>query len=160
MMRGVFSMPKEKRHNQIKEIISNHIIETQNDLVKYLKEAGFDVTQATISRDLKELNLIRIPLIDGRFRYGIPSESQLISIERFKRIIKEVCMKVEKVDHFVILKVLPGNAHVMGVLLDETDWEEIAGTVCGNDTCLIICYSQNNAEIIERRLKEMLIPSS
>src|SRR5699024_7931266 len=102
-------MPKEKRHNKIKEIVKKHIIETQSDLVKYLKEHGFNVTQATVSRDLKELNLIRIPLSNGKFRYGIPSESQLISMERVKRIINEVCIKIEHIDYFVILKALPGN---------------------------------------------------
>lgn len=153
-------MPKEKRHNKIKEIIKNNIIETQNDLVNHLRDCGFKVTQATVSRDLKELNLIRIPFNNGKFRYGVPSESQLISMERVKRIINEVCIKIEKVDHFVILKALPGNAHVIGVLLDEIEWEELAGTVCGNDTCLIIAYSIKDAEVLERRLKQMLVPYS
>lgn len=149
-------MLKQQRHKLIKDIINNYEIETQQDIVHYLNSAGLNVTQATISRDLRELNLIKIPLNNGRFKYGIPAETHFQPEERLNRVMNDACIKISLVDKFVVIKTIPGNAHVVGVLLDDLSWEEMVGTVCGNDTCLIICSTQEKAELIENRLKQMI----
>lgn len=149
-------MLKEQRHKLIRDIIKSNIIETQDDIVQHLMKAGLTITQATISRDLRELNLIKIPLNNGKFKYGIPAETHFQPEERLNRVMNDACVKITLVNQFVVIKTIPGNAHVIGVLLDDLSWEEMVGTVCGNDTCLIICSTQEKAEIIEHRLKQMI----
>ncbi|MFB6467322.1 transcriptional regulator AhrC/ArgR [Cytobacillus sp. Hz8] len=149
-------MLKEERQKLIKDIIKKYEVETQDDIVQYLNKAGLTVTQATISRDLRELNLIKIPLNNGKFKYGIPVETHFQPEERLKRVMNDACIKISLVDQFVVIKTIPGNAHAVGVLLDDLSWEEKVGTVCGNDTCLIISATPHEAEIIESRLKQMI----
>lgn len=149
-------MSKLKRHLKIKETISNNTIETQDELVKHLKEMGFNVTQATVSRDIKELHLVKIPSSSGAYKYSMPARQRFNPLEKMKRLIMEAFVSIDHANHFVVLKTLPGNAHAIGVLIDDLEWHEIMGTICGDDTCLIICHTEENAAIIEKRFIEML----
>lgn len=149
-------MSKAKRHLKIREIISLHHVETQDELVRHLKELGFKVTQATVSRDIKELHLVKILSSTGRYIYSVPTQQRINPIERIKRQIMEAFVSIDHADHFIVLKTIPGNAHAIGVLIDDLTWPEIMGTICGDDTCLIICHSKEKASIIKSRFLEML----
>lgn len=149
-------MSKIKRHLKIREIIMENDIETQDELVNSLKSLGFNVTQATVSRDIKELHLVKVPAKNGRYKYSPPTEHRYNPIEKLKRFIMEAFVSIDHAGHFVVLKTLPGNAHSIGVLVDDLDWDEIMGTICGDDTCLIICRTENNAVEIEERFINML----
>jgi transcriptional regulator of arginine metabolism len=147
---------KGQRHIKIREIITNNDIETQDELVDMLKSAGFNVTQATVSRDIKELHLVKIPMMDGRYKYSLPSDQRFNPIQKLKRSLMDAFVRIDGAGNLLVMKTLPGNAHAIGVLLDNLDWEEIVGTICGDDTCLIICRTSEHTELISKRLLDMV----
>jgi transcriptional regulator of arginine metabolism len=149
-------MNKGQRHIKIRDIITNNDIETQDELVDTLKEAGFNVTQATVSRDIKELHLVKVPLMDGRYKYSLPADQRFNPLQKLKRSLMDAFVKVESAGHLLVMKTLPGNAMAIGALIDHLDWEEILGTICGDDTCLIICRTPDDTEKISNRFLEML----
>lgn len=149
-------MTKGQRHIKIREIIANNEIETQDELVDELKNAGFNVTQATVSRDIKELHLVKVPLLDGRYKYSLPADQRFNPLQKLRRNLMEAFVSIEAAGHLLVMKTLPGNAMSIAVLIDHLDWEEILGTVSGDDTCLIICRTPEKAEIISERFLEML----
>lgn len=146
-------MKKEKRQRLIKQLIRECEIDTQEKLVELLEEHGVVVTQATISRDIRELNLIKVASASGLTIYKIFSEDSLQTDMKLKKKLKEVVVKIDCVEQLTIIKTLPGNAHVIGVLLDSLDWKEKVGCICGNDTCLVISRSQSDRKVLEERLK-------
>ncbi len=153
---GGLTLSKMRRHIKIREIIAENDIETQDDLVDQLKGLGFNVTQATVSRDIKELHLVKVPSATGRYKYSTPTTQRFNSIDKLKRSIMEAFVSIDHAHHFVVLKTLPGNAQAIGALIDDLDWEGILGTICGDDTCLIICRTEENAVEIEERFVNML----
>ncbi|MFD2925919.1 transcriptional regulator AhrC/ArgR [Halobacillus naozhouensis] len=149
-------MNKGQRHIKIRELITNDDIETQDELVSRLKAMDYDVTQATISRDIKELHLVKVPMLDGRYKYSLPADQRFNPLEKLKRLMMDAFVSIDQAGHFIILKTLPGNANAVGALIDNLDWEEIMGTICGDDTCLIICRSKEQTESISEQLLNML----
>ncbi|AXI09419.1 arginine repressor [Oceanobacillus zhaokaii] len=149
-------MSKIQRHLKIRELISENEIETQDELVDRLRSLGKNVTQATISRDIKELQLVKVPTNNGTYKYSLPADSRFNPFEKLKRLIADVFVKIDHTSHFIVLKTLPGNAQAMGVLIDNLDWEEIMGTICGDDTCLIICRTEEQAIDLKERFINML----
>ncbi|MGM9926200.1 MAG: transcriptional regulator AhrC/ArgR [Bacillus sp. (in: firmicutes)] len=149
-------MNKGQRHIKIREIIANNDIETQDDLVDELKNAGFNVTQATISRDIKELHLVKVPLLDGKYKYSLPADQRFNPLQKLKRSLMDAFVRIDSTSHLLVMKTLPGNAHAIGVLIDNLDWEEVLGTICGDDTILIICRTQEDTEKLTKRFLDML----
>lgn len=149
-------MNKGQRHIKIREMIANNEIETQDELVELLREAGYNVTQATISRDIKELHLVKVPLMDGRYKYSLPADQRFNPLQKLKRSLVDCFVSIDSAGHFVVMKTLPGNAQAVGALIDNLDWEEIMGTICGDDTCLLICRAPEQTEIVSSRFLEML----
>lgn len=149
-------MSKVQRHIKIRELISEEEIETQDDLAGRLKELGYNVTQATISRDIKELNLVKVLSTNGKYVYSLPADQRFNPHEKLKRLIPDVFVKIDYTSHFIVLKTLPGNAQAVCVLIDNLDWPEIMGTIGGDDTCLLICRTEEEAASIKDRFVEML----
>ncbi|MGY0693039.1 transcriptional regulator AhrC/ArgR [Virgibacillus sp. FSP13] len=149
-------MSKIQRHIKIRELITENEMETQDELVDELKSLGFNVTQATVSRDIKELHLVKVPTGTGAYKYSLPADQRFNPLDKLKRLIMDAFVKIDHASHFIILKTLPGNAHAVGVLIDNLDWEEIMGTICGDDTCLIICRTESESEAIKNRFLSML----
>ncbi|MFD1850579.1 transcriptional regulator AhrC/ArgR [Oceanobacillus bengalensis] len=149
-------MSKIQRHLKIRELISDKEIETQEDLVDLLKALGYNVTQATVSRDIKELQLVKVPINNGKYKYSLPADQRYNPLKKLQRLIADVFVKIDSASHFIVLNTLPGNAHAIGVLIDNLDWTEIMGTICGDDTCLIICKTEVEAEEIKNRFINML----
>ena len=149
-------MTKGQRHIKIREIIANNDIETQDDLVDELKDAGYNVTQATVSRDIKELHLVKVPLQDGRYKYSLPADQRFNPLQKLRRNLMDAFVRIDSAGNLLVMKTLPGNAMAIGALIDNLDWEEIMGTICGDDTCLIICRTPEQTEAITNRFLEML----
>ncbi|MNI20723.1 Arginine repressor [compost metagenome] len=147
---------KGQRHVKIREIITNHEIETQDDLVESLCNAGFNVTQATVSRDIKELHLIKVPLDDGRYKYSMPAEQRFNPMQRLKRALSDHFVSIDHTEHLVVLKCLPGTANTICALLDNLEWNEIMGTIGGDDTILIICRSKEQSATVIRQIMALL----
>ena len=149
-------MNKGQRHIKIREIIANNDIETQDELVDELKNAGYHVTQATISRDIKELHLVKVPLLDGKYKYSLPADQRFNPLQKLKRALMDAFVRIDSTSHLLVMKTLPGNAQAVGALIDNLDWSEILGTICGDDTCLIICREPEDTEIVSKRFLDML----
>lgn len=147
---------KSVRHMKIREIITGSIVETQEELVDALREAGLQVTQATVSRDIKELQLIKVPAEEGRYRYSLPQEQRMNPIHKLKRALADHFLHIDSTDNLVVMKCLPGTANAIGAMIDNMEWTEVMGTICGDDTILIICRSkEQSGEVIERMLAYM-----
>jgi transcriptional regulator of arginine metabolism len=147
---------KGQRHIKIREIITNNEIETQDELVERLRTAGFPITQATISRDIKELHLIKVPLDDGRYKYSVPADQRYNPVHRLKRAMNDHFVHIDHTDNLVVLKSLPGTANAIGALIDSLEWSEIMGTICGDDTILIICRNKDQSSTVVNQILSML----
>ncbi len=156
MKKGVPKMNKGQRHIKIREIITNNDIETQDELVDLLKGMGFNVTQATVSRDIKELHLVKVPMLDGRYKYSLPADQRFNPLQKLKRALMDAFVKIDSAGHMLVMKTLPGNANAIGALIDNLDWDEVLGTICGDDTILIICRTPLDTENITQRFLDML----
>lgn len=144
---------KLSRQEAIKNIIKNQPIETQSDLAEALKQAGFNVTQATVSRDIKEMMLIKIPGEDGRYKYSFPSEnSKILTAERLEDTLRGYTLTISSAENLIVLHTLPGTAQAVAYALDHLNWKELLGTVGGDDTVLLIVDSKENVETVKRRL--------
>lgn len=149
-------MNKGQRHIKIREIISSNDIETQDELVDLLKGMGFNVTQATVSRDIKELHLVKVPMMDGRYKYSLPADQRFNPLQKLKRSLMDAFIKIDSAGHMIVMKTLPGNANAIGALIDNLDWDEVLGTICGDDTILIICRTSDDTKSISERFLDML----
>ncbi|HWQ89849.1 MAG TPA: arginine repressor [Desulfitobacteriaceae bacterium] len=148
---------KTRRHIKIQEIISKGVIRTQEDLAKKLLEAGFIVTQATVSRDIKELGLIKIPGSDDEYHYAIPAEQYpLNNQERLKRILRETVVSVDDSENLVLIRTIPGNAHALASIIDNSNWLEVIGTVAGDDTILLVVKPKEAAPVVCKRIYDLL----
>lgn len=148
---------KAQRHIKIREIIASKEIETQDELVEELKLAGYNVTQATVSRDIKELQLIKVPTATGGYKYSLPSEEKRFNpLPRLKRALQESFVNIDHAENLIVIKTLPGNAHAVAAVMDHLDWKEIVGTLAGDDTILIICRSKDQAPTLVQRFLDLM----
>lgn len=136
---------KESRQQLIRLVISENTIHTQQELQEKLSDNGVHVTQVTLSRDMKELNLVKVNN-NGTPHYEILSVSQSHWENRLRLYMEDALVMLQVVQNQIILKTLPGLAQSFGSILDSIEIAEIVGTVCGDDTCLIICEDHEKAK--------------
>lgn len=138
---------KNKRHKKILELIENKVVETQEELAIQLRNQGFDVTQATVSRDIKELKLIKVSIDGNTYRYASPQEPVFThSTERMKRVFQDSVKGYEFSENLIVLKTFPGLAQGVASVIDIAQWPEIIGTVAGDDTILIVVKPKNKVK--------------
>lgn len=147
---------KARRHAKILELIRTNIIETQEELVESLSRHGIPVTQATISRDIKELQLTKIPVGDGGYRYALPDEQPAGSLDKRRRLFRDSVLGVDHSDALVVVKALPGTAPGVGSAIDHFNWPEVIGSVAGDDTVLVIVKPASAASEVIDRLKDLM----
>lgn len=148
---------KGKRHIKIREIIKNNEIETQDELVDELRNAGFNVTQATVSRDIKELHLIKVPLDDGRYKYSLPNDQKFNPLNKLKRALVDNFVQIDFTGNMIVMKCLPGTANAIGSLLDNLEWTEVMGTIAGDDTILMICRTESQSRQVIEQIRSLLV---
>lgn len=149
-------MNKGQRHIKILEVIDQYEIQTQDELVETLRNQGYNVTQATVSRDIKELSLVKVPMQNGGYKYSVPTGGRSNPLARLKRVMRDGFVRLDEAGQLIVIKTLPGNAHAIGSLLDDLDWEGLVGTLCGDDTILVICLSKEHAPDISARILDLL----
>lgn len=150
-------MSKKVRQNKIIEIISTNEIDTQEELAQMLNSSGFDVTQATVSRDVKELGLIKINGIKRKHRYSITSyQIETSHDDKFLHLFKNCVVDIVRAQNLVVVKTLGGNGNSAGVLVDKLKIKEIVGSVAGDDTLLIVTHSEKDAEFVLESLKKLI----
>ncbi len=147
---------KGQRQRKIRELIGSREIETQEELVEVLSLEGMQVTQATVSRDIKELQLIKVPLEDGRYKYSMPQDQRYNPAHKLKRALLDHFVGAEAAENLVVLKCLPATASTIAALIDGMDWPEVIGTIGGDDTMLLICKSKNHSEDLLGRIYDMM----
>lgn len=147
---------KSQRHIKIREILANREIETQDELVEALRSSGFHVTQATVSRDIKELHLIKTPLDNGRYKYSFPSEQKFNPVQRLRRVLGDHFVQIDFTENLVVMKTMPGTANAVAAILDNLEWSEIMGTISGDDTILIICRTKEQSKELVNRIMSLL----
>ena len=145
-------MVKARRHQRILDIVRSKPIQTQEDLSTELAREGMSVTQATISRDIKELRLIKAPVGDGSYRYTVPVDRNIEDINRrIERVFREAVISVEDSDNIVVIKTLEGAAQAVGAIVDDLDWPEVVGSLAGDDTIFVVVKPADKAlEIMAR----------
>ena len=147
---------KSKRHSKILEIINNIDIETQEELAEELKSAGFEVTQATVSRDIKTLRLIKIQGSDGKYRYSIINQNKNDMLEKLSSILINTVISVENIDKIVVVKTISGSASAAAEAIDRLELGEIAGTIAGDNTIFILVRTLEKAQELVERISKML----
>ncbi|EOR20384.1 MULTISPECIES: arginine repressor [Clostridium] len=148
---------KLKRHNKILEIINEKDIETQEELAEELKMAGFDVTQATVSRDIKILKLIKMQGASGNYRYVASSKESKDINDKLSSILSNAAISVENVDKFVVVKTLTGSAMAVAEAIDTLFDTEVAGTIAGDNTIFILVRSLDKAEELVDKVRKMIL---
>ncbi|MEN6316440.1 MAG: arginine repressor [Clostridiaceae bacterium] len=146
---------KYSRHAKILELIENYQIETQEELAEKLKEHGMDVTQATVSRDIKELRLIKVMVDDEHYKYASISHSESTITNRLLTIFTESFVSCDYANNIVVVKTLPGMAQASASAVDTLKWTEIVGTIAGDDTIMIVCRAEKIAEELVNKLSKM-----
>ena len=152
-------MLKNKRHEKIIDIITNKDIETQEELADELRIAGFDVTQATVSRDIKLLKLIKVSTSSGTYKYGILSNRELEEakkIERYKNIIASSILSMETIDKILVIRTIPGAASVVGEVIDSLNLEDIAGNIAGDNTIFVLVRNENSLNYIQNKINKLI----
>ena len=129
---------KYKRQKKILELIAEYDIETQDDLIERLRESGYDVTQATVSRDIRELKLVKTAMPDRRYRYEVAQYEGIEISTKYRNIIKETVIKVDYVGNTVVLRTYTGMAQAAAAAVDGMGWDGIVGTLAGDDTIFIL----------------------
>jgi transcriptional regulator of arginine metabolism len=141
---------KSFRHGQILKLVRGRSIFTQDELARALKETGIDATQVTLSRDMRELGLVKTP--DG-YRELETDESPGT---HFVALASEFLQDVRLAQNQVVLKTAPGHASSVAVALDDEEWPEVVGTIAGDDTILVICPDSSTAEAVRSKLIGLL----
>ncbi len=149
---------KAIRHARIRSIIENTVIETQEDLAEALRKQHIEVTQATVSRDIKELMLIKVPTGDGRYRYAYPLEKNMVfSKNRMTRMFQDSVIGINSSENIIVVKTLPGTANAVASTLDYAKWPEIIGTVAGDDNILVVIKPKDAVPRILKKLESMVV---
>ncbi|MEO8192638.1 MAG: arginine repressor [Gemmatimonadales bacterium] len=145
---------KRERQSAILEIIESRAVSSQEDLRKLLLHRGWDVTQATLSRDLRELRLARVPTPEGA-RYAVTDGSIEESRAALETLLPQLFLRMESVSEMIVLRTVPGGAQPIAAALDGEAWPDILGTIGGDDTILIVCRSGLARDRVVRRLKAL-----
>jgi transcriptional regulator of arginine metabolism len=148
---------KSKRHLKILNLIKNEDIGTQQELVASLHESGIEVTQATVSRDIKKLGLIKVPNGHGGYKYTFSSNRTKGDVKDWlKKMIQDFVVDMDYSDNVIVLKTLLGTAGGLAAAIDNTKWEGIMGTVAGENTILLVIKGKDRTPEIFKRFKELL----
>lgn len=147
---------KISRHAKILEIIEKNPTETQEELAEELKKNGYNITQATVSRDIKELKLVKVLDADGIYRYASLKEQDSLLNERLVTVFAQSVLSVDFSGNIVVVKTFSGAANAAAEAIDVLDFKEVVGTLAGDDTIFILVRNQENVEIVIDKLKKMM----
>jgi transcriptional regulator of arginine metabolism len=149
------ALTKYDRHNAIRELVASASVSSQDELRRRLVRHGFDVTQATLSRDIREMRLYKGP--NG---YGLPNgnggEEEEDNMPSIREMLESFGLKVKQAQNQLVLMTTSGGAQPVALAIDHEDWKEIVGTIAGDDTVLIICPDQKRASLLRGRLEELI----
>ena len=147
---------KTVRQVAILDIIEKQEIETQEELASALNARGTRVTQATVSRDIKELRLLKVLTPSGKYKYATGDQADNNLTDRFIRMLAESLLSVSSANNLIVVKTLSGSANVAAEALDSMHWPEVLGTLAGDNTVLLIIRSNEETITVTSRIREMM----
>ncbi len=147
---------KSTRHSLILEIIEQKDIETQEELAEELKRRGVKVTQATVSRDIKELRLLKVLSDHGGYKYATVERAEKGMSERFIRILSESVVSLDSVGNLIVIKTLSASANAAAEAIDSMKWSEVMGSIAGDNTILVIARSEEAVESLMARFNTLI----
>jgi len=150
------ALKKQERQALILDVLAHEIIDSQEDLMRYLQDGGYDVTQATISRDIKELRVVRRADKNGKSRYQVIQEVQVVEKSRVQDGIKSMALKVKQVEFMISIKTTPGNGNRLAALIDSADLSGVVSTLAGHDTIHVLSPSVEAATKLTDQFKSWL----
>ena len=149
-------MLRAERHEKILELIARKEIETQEELCEELNRENYVVTQATISRDIRDLHLFKVAGIEKKDRYAYIGENEGEVSEKMRNLFKNCVVSVAVAQNLVVVKTMTGNGANAGAVVDKLNLESVVGSVAGDDTLLVVCKDNDSADEVQRRLSEFL----
>jgi len=144
---------KAKRQAAIREIVEKQSIQTQEELAEALRAHGMIVTQATVSRDIKEMHLLKVLAEDGSYRYATMDRENQTTSDRLIRMLSDSVLDMTGANNLVVIHTLPGSAHVAAEAIDSLKWPEVLGTIAGDNTILMILRANEDVDAVIRRFK-------
>ena len=149
-------MLRSARHAKILEIISNKEIETQEELCAELNKLNYVVTQATISRDIKDLRLFKVSGLEKRYRYTYINGTESEISPKMKSLFRDCVVSLRAAQNIVVIKTLTGNGANAGTVVDKLNYPEIVGSVAGDDTLLVVCSDNESAENVVQKINDFI----
>ena len=149
-------MIKSDRHRKIIELVKSEIIETQEELTSRLAQNGFDVTQATVSRDIRELKLTKVPTGNGRQKYTILVHSDHYLSDKYIRVLKDGYVSMDVAQNILVVKTVSGMAMAVAAAIDAIKLKEIVGCIAGDDTIMLVLHSEADAIKTMENIKEAM----
>lgn len=143
---------KERRQRAIADLIRSAALSSQEELAERLDAIGYSATQATISRDLEQIGAVKIRR-DGQLSYALPDPVQIGAGPRLAAVFRDWVRSIDQAANLVVIKTPPGSAHLVGVVLDQSDLPEIVGTLCGDDTIFVACRGAAEADVLSSKLR-------
>ncbi|MDO5300013.1 MAG: arginine repressor [Clostridia bacterium] len=147
---------KAKRQALIREIVESQSIQTQEELAEALRAHGMVVTQATVSRDIKEMHLLKVLAEDGSYRYATMDKGDQGMNDRLIRMLADSVIDLASANNLIVIRTLSGSAHVAGEAVDSLKWPEVLGTIAGDNTILVIVRSNEEVEAVIRRFRNII----
>ena len=151
-------MGKSVRQEKLLELINTYEIDTQEELVKMLNECNFNVTQATVSRDIKELGLIKVPSQNGSYKYALPSdteETRSVS-SKILNVFCESVISINYSENIIVVKTLSGSANAAAALIDKLNVPDIFGCIAGDDTIMVVVSAASKAPEVADKLRKIV----
>ena len=149
-------MLRVARHAKILEIITNKEIETQEELCAELNAMNYVVTQATISRDIRDLHLFKVAGVQKKYRYSYINEDESEVSPKMKSLFRDCVLSVNYAQNLVVIKTLTGNGANAGTVVDKLNYQEIVGSVAGDDTLLVVCKDTDAAIAVVEKITAFL----
>lgn len=149
-------MLKTERHKEILRLIENSEIETQEELCMALNDENYVVTQATVSRDIRELHLFKVAGVEKKYRYASLSKTEGEVSEKMRNLFKTCVLGIEAAQNLIVVKTMTGNGANAGAVVDKFNMQGVIGSVAGDDTLLVICRDNDAAYVVSKQLAELL----
>lgn len=147
---------KKNRHEKIIEIIGQREIETQEELARALREAGYEVTQATVSRDIRELKLTKMQIGNGRQKYVIMRGHDAQLSDKYIRVLRDAFVSMDQAQNIIVMKTFSGMAMAVAAALDALHIPQVVGCIAGDDTIMMAIRTSEDAILVMKQLHEMI----
>lgn len=148
---------KVNRHVKIVELVNKYAIETQEELADRLREEGFQITQATVSRDIRDLKLTKVPTDDGRQKYVVMKATENALRDKYIRIMKDGFVSMDMAMNILVIKTVSGMAMAVGAAIDEMQWHEVVGCIAGDDTIMCAVRTMEDTAVVMEKIRKIVL---